>query len=131
MLCILFILIGALSSNVFALDVLDVGNLDQFSFEEDTDEGKDMVFKVEQPVEKDSFWNLIYTKYKSLIVAISGIITMTFVVFFIRNVLSFTINADNPTERKKAITGLLWTGIGLALTAGLTVYLGYIFYALR
>lgn len=133
---ILLILIVFYTKNVFASDLLDISNLSGFSFQEgkeDEDGNGDMKFHVTPPsenAEKD-FWTVIYTEYKGVIMGVSAIITMTFVVFFVRNIIGFSINADNPNERKKSVTGLLWTGIGLALTSSLTIYLGVIFRALK
>jgi len=128
---VLCILINLLSLNVFANDVLDISKLDEFSFDEGDNSGEnkvDMRFQIRQSMDSDSFWDIIYREYKDIITGISGLITMTFVVFFIKNIVAMSVNSDNPSERKKASIGLLWTGLGLALTSGLTIVLSLVFY---
>ena len=128
---VLCILINLLSLNVFASNILDTSKLDEFSFDEGdntADDKVDMRFQIKQSIDSDSFWDIIYREYKDIITGISGLITMTFVVFFIKNIVAMSVNSDNPSERKKASIGLLWTGLGLALTSGLTIVLSLVFY---
>lgn len=129
MLFILFILINFLSFNVSAGNMLDTKHLDDFSFSEgEVDGDADMKFQVKESVDDSDFWNIIYREYRGIITGISGVITLSFTVFFIRNVVSMSVNSDNPVARKKASTGILWTGIGLALTSALTIVLSLVFY---
>lgn len=128
---VLCILINLLSLNVFANNILDTSKLDEFSFDEgdnNADDKVDMRFRIKKSIDNDSFWDIIYREYKDIITGISGLITMTFVVFFIKNIVAMSVNSDNPSERKKASIGLLWTGLGLALTSGLTIVLSLVFY---
>lgn len=71
-----------------------------------------------------SAWTKIFTKYKGVIMGISGIATLTMVVLFILNFMKLGQSAGNPQARSQALTGLLWTGIAAAGAGGVTVFVG-------
>ena len=63
-----------------------------------------------------SAWTEIISKYKGFIVGISGIGTVTMILFFIILFCKLSGTVGNPTERAKVIQGLVWSGVA---TAGL------------
>ena len=67
-------------------------------------------------------WNEIFTQYKGLIAGITGLATLTMVVLFIMNFVKLAKAGDNPNERNKAISGLLWTGAGAAGLGAVTIF---------
>ena len=69
-------------------------------------------------------WNTIFTKYKGVIMGVSGIATLTMVVLFIMNFMKLGSTANNPQERTRVLTGLLWTGLAAAGAGGVTIFVG-------
>jgi hypothetical protein len=76
-------------------------------------------------------WTTIFNNYKKIIMGFSGLATLTFVVLFIKNFMSLGANADNPTGRRSAITGCLWTGIATALCGSIMVVVGLFWNAFK
>ena len=74
--------------------------------------------------DQDAAWTKIFTKYKGVIMGISGIATLTMVVLFIINFIKLGQAAGNPSTRSQALSGLLWTGIAAAGAGGVTVFVG-------
>ena len=73
---------------------------------------------------QDDAWNKIFTKYKGVIMGVSGIATLTMVVLFIINFIKLGQAAGNPQARSQALSGLLWTGIAAAGAGGVTLFVG-------
>ena len=73
---------------------------------------------------QDDAWTTIFTKYKGVIMGVSGIATLTMVVLFILNFMKLGQAAGNPQARSQALTGLLWTGLAAAGAGGVTVFVG-------
>ena len=69
-------------------------------------------------------WNTIFTKYKGVIMGVSGVATLTMVVLFIMNFMKLGSTANNPQERTRVLTGLLWTGLAAAGAGGVTIFVG-------
>lgn len=74
--------------------------------------------------DQSDVWNKIFVEYKGIIMGITGIGTMTMVVFFILNFIKLAKSADNPSEKSRALNGLLWTGIAAAGLGGVTIFVG-------
>lgn len=71
-----------------------------------------------------STWNRIFNEYKVVIIGISGIATLTFLVFFIINILKLGASGDNPNARKSATIALIVTFIACALCGSVTLFVG-------
>lgn len=69
-----------------------------------------------------STWTNIFQKYKTVIIGISGIMFLTFFVFFLLNLGKVGASADNPTERRRAIIGVIVTAIITGVTGSATVF---------
>lgn len=74
-----------------------------------------------------SAWRTLLDKYKNVITIVSAIAAVTFVIFFIMNFLKLGASADNPQARSRALSGLLWTGLGAAGLGAVSIIMG-IFY---
>lgn len=77
-----------------------------------------------QYASQDNAWTKIFTEYKGVIMGVSGIATLTMVILFIINFIKLGKSADNPSERSRCLTGLLWTGIAAAGAGGVTIFVG-------
>ena len=73
---------------------------------------------------QETAWTTIFTKYKGVIMGVSGVATLTMVVLFILNFMKLGQAAGNPQARSQALTGLLWTGLAAAGAGGVTVFVG-------
>lgn len=69
-----------------------------------------------KPKSANEFFTTSLTQYRKVIVFISGIGTLSMILFFILNFINLGKSQGNPQERQKAVTGLIITGIA---TAGL------------
>lgn len=76
-------------------------------------------------------WNTIFSKYRTTIIGISGILTLTFVVLFLFNFFKVGAEASNPVERRKALIGLLWTGLAAAGSGSVTLICALFWNALK
>lgn len=72
-------------------------------------------------------WNTLLSKYRNVIVGVSGIAAITMVVIFIVNFLKLGASAGNPNARSAALTGLMWSGIAAAGLGAVSLIVG-IFY---
>lgn len=72
-----------------------------------------------------SAWNLIYSKYKTFIVGVSGLGAITCVLGFILTFMKMGAAASSPAERSKSITMLLFTGAGAAGLGAVTLIFGF------
>jgi hypothetical protein len=72
-------------------------------------------------------WNTIFDKYKEVLVGISGVLSLTFIVMFMKNIYLMATKADNPQERERYMKGVLWTGIGTAGFAAIAVLMAMAF----
>ena len=78
----------------------------------------------------DGSFTTIITKYKSIAVAIMGILTITMLIFMLIQFTKLDAAGDNEMARKKAIMGILTTGIATALLGGATIIVGFFWGAL-
>jgi len=85
--------------------------------------------EVAQQNANGSFTTII-TKYKSIAVAIMGILTITMLIFMLIQFTKLGAAGDNEMARKKAIMGILTTGIATALLGGATIIVGFFWGAL-
>lgn len=78
----------------------------------------------------DGSFTTIITKYKAIAVAIMGILTITMFIFMLIQFTKLGAAGDNEMARKKAIMGILTTGIATALLGGATIIVGFFWGAL-
>jgi hypothetical protein len=57
--------------------------------------------------ENEDFWNIIYSRYSSIITLISGALSLFFVGVFIVNITKYGASASNPQARKQSMVTLL------------------------
>lgn len=78
-------------------------------------------------VDKDADANLggLVDKGKVLAQVILGLATLASIVFLIINIAKMSAAGSNEANRKKAQTGILWSGIALALFGGLSFVVGF------
>ena len=74
--------------------------------------------------------NAFMNKYKTVVVAISGIGCITMIAFFIMNFLKLGASATNPSERAKVQVGLVWSGLAAAGLGAVTLIVGYFYHIL-
>ena len=72
-----------------------------------------------------SAWNLIYSKYKNVIVGIAGLGTITCILAFVIFFIKMGASSGNPSERSKCLTMLLFTGAGAAGLGAVTLVFGF------
>lgn len=65
-----------------------------------------------------------FSGFKTIGTAISGICAITALIFFIINLTKFSTSAGNDMLRSRALKGLLFSGVSLALFGGITVVVG-------
>lgn len=79
----------------------------------------------------DGGFSTVITKYKSIAVALMGILTITMLIFMLIQFTKLGAAGDNEMARKKAIMGILTTGIATALLGGATLVVGFFWGALN
>lgn len=79
---------------------------------------------------KESSINIILTEYRTIIVGLLGLSTLTSIVAFIRNLSKLAISAGNPSERSNALKGLLWAGIATTGLGSVSLFVGFVYNAL-
>ena len=75
-------------------------------------------------------WNEFIRKYRLAISGLSGVASVTFLVFFILNFMKLGASAGNSMKRGEALTGLVWTGIACAGLGGVSIFIGFFYHAL-
>lgn len=65
-----------------------------------------------------------FNKFKGLALFVSGLCTITALIFFIISLTKLSTSAGNDAARSKAIHGILYSGISLALFGGISVVVG-------
>lgn len=73
----------------------------------------------------------LISKYKTIATAISGVLTITMLIFLLIQISKLGAAGDNDTARKKATMGILTTGIATALFGGITVVVGFFWNILK
>lgn len=79
---------------------------------------------------KDVFFNKVFNEYRGIVMFISGIGTISMILFFILNFINLGKSQGNPQERQKAISGLIISGIASAGLGSVTMIVAIFFNAL-
>ena len=82
------------------------------------------------PDEGKNSTTTIITKYRTIAVALMGILTITMLIFMLIQFTKLGAAGDNEMARKKAIMGILTTGIATALLGGSSIVVGFFWNAL-
>ena len=69
--------------------------------------------------------------YGKIITGVSAFVVITLSAVFMINVSKLGASAGNPQARSQAITGLLWTGIAIALVGGAGIIFGFFTYVIK
>ena len=75
--------------------------------------------------------NAFISKYKTVIVGISGLGAVSMIAFFIFNFLKLGSVATNPSERAKVLTGLIWSGLAAAGLGAVSVIVGFFYNSMK
>lgn len=78
----------------------------------------------------DTDFNGILGRYKNIVVAITGFLTVTMFAMMIFMFTKLGVAGDNEMARRKAIGGILTTGIATALLGGATIVIGFFYGAI-
>lgn len=73
----------------------------------------------------------VMTKGKTIGTGFTGIATLLMLVFTILQIVKLGASGDNEMNRKRAIMGILTTGVATALLGGITVFVGFFWGALK
>lgn len=73
----------------------------------------------------------LISKYKTIATAISGVLTITMLIFLLIQISKLGAAGDNDMARKKAIMGILTTGLATALFGGVTIVVGFFWNILK
>lgn len=79
---------------------------------------------------QDTNFNGLMTRYKNIILAFTGILTITCFGAMILQITKLAASGDNEQQRRKAIMGILTTGIGVALLGSATIVIGFFYGAI-
>lgn len=79
---------------------------------------------------QDTDFNGLMTRYKNIILAFTGILTITCFGAMILQITKLAASGDNEQQRRKAIMGILTTGIGVALLGSATIVIGFFYGAI-
>lgn len=90
-------------------------------FDVTLDEDGNLVTSFDKQGDSQATWKTLYAKYKGVIVGVAGLLTLTFVVWFLMCFGKIAANATNPQGRKEAITGCVFTAIAAAACGIVTV----------
>lgn len=75
--------------------------------------------------------NGLIKKYRTIVVAVSGIGTVSMILFAIVLFVKLGKCGDNPQEKSKVVSGLITAGIATAGLGSVTVIVGFFFNALK
>ena len=67
----------------------------------------------------------VIQRYKTIATAILGILAITMLIFMLIQITKLGASGDNEMARKKAIGGILTTGIATALLGGSAIVVGF------
>lgn len=67
----------------------------------------------------------VVNKYKGVAVVITSILTITMFIFMLIQFMKLGASGDNDSARRKAIVGILTTGIATALFGGASIIIGF------
>lgn len=79
---------------------------------------------------QDTDFNGLMSRYKNIIMAFTGILTITCFGAMILQITKLAASGDNEQARRKAIMGILTTGIGVALLGSATIVIGFFYGAI-
>ena len=77
-----------------------------------------------------SSWNQLFSRFKGVIVGLTGVGTLVMIVLFIIQFMKLGSSAGNPQARSQALTGVLWTGVAAALLGSVTIIVGFFYNAI-
>lgn len=77
-----------------------------------------------------SSWNQLFSRFKGIIVGLTGVGTLVMIVLFIIQFMKLGSSAGNPQARSQALTGVLWTGVAAALLGSVTIIVGFFYNAI-
>lgn len=72
----------------------------------------------------------ISNRYKNIIMAVTGFLTLTCFAAMILQITKLAASGDNEQARRKAIMGILTTGVGVALLGSATIVIGFFYGAI-
>lgn len=75
-------------------------------------------------------FNAIMGRYKNIIMAFTGILTITCFGAMIWQITKLAAAGDNDQNRRKATMGILTTGVGTALLGSATIVIGFFYGAI-
>ena len=77
-----------------------------------------------KPKTSDEFFKTALKQYRKVIIFVSGIGTLSMILFFILNFIKLGGSQGNPQERQKAVTGIIVAGIATACLGSVTAVVG-------
>lgn len=80
---------------------------------------------------KDGAWNTFFTRYRTLIVGLAGMGTITMILFFIMNFTKLGVYSGNPQERQKVINSLILSGIATMILGSITLFVAIFYFMFR
>lgn len=89
------------------------------------------LIKIKEKDESGKAWSELIERYKGFIVGVSGVGAVSMILLFIIQFLRLGASAGNPQERKKALIGVLWTGISAAMLGAVSLITYIAYYALN
>lgn len=111
-------------------ETVQSGGIDEMTVK--MDENGKLTSSFDDQSDSTKTWNTVFKKYRTLIVGVSGVLTLTFILLFL---LSFfrlgASSADNPTEHRRCLINLLWTGIAAAGSGSVTLICALFWNALK
>ena len=125
----LFIIIIACLFSLFSGVVAQAASVGVVDGEITVDDGKVTLKGPSNISNQSDAMAQVITKYKDVILFVSGILAATSVVVFIVYFLKLGTISSNPRDRKEALTGLLISGVSAALMGSVTLIVG-LFYGL-
>ncbi len=72
----------------------------------------------------------VVNRYKTIALALTSVLTITMLIFMLLQFTKLGAAGDNEMARKRAIMGILTTGIATALLGGATIIIGFFWNAL-
>ena len=80
------------------------------------------------PVDSSEFGAFLYA-YKGLAMAINGIFIITAIICLLINITKLSASAGNDIARRKALQGIAYSGLALAIFGGAGTLIGMFWYA--
>lgn len=74
-------------------------------------------------VEASEFAAFLFS-YKGLAMAVSGLLTLTALIFLLVNIAKLSASAENNAARRRALQGIAYAGLSLAIFGGASVLIG-------